>query len=113
MLAVIVVGFGFLASTPFQVFIREKSDVKLKKLQWYKWLQNPQFYLVVHVFLYYHCQYSSQNYTMQAICTFVVSKIITVIPMTYIPLYFLETLKMYKVSNMSLRYGISILDAVS
>ena len=33
----------------------------------------------------------------QVICTFVASKLITVIPLTYFPLYFLETLQMNKV----------------
>jgi hypothetical protein len=46
-LALIVVIFGFIFTLPFQIFVREKSNVKLKKLKWYKWLQNPQFYLVI------------------------------------------------------------------
>ena len=45
-LALIVVIVGFVFTLPFQIFVREKSNVKLKKLTWYKWLQNPQFYLV-------------------------------------------------------------------
>ena len=45
-LALIVIVFGFIASLPFQIFVREKTNVNLKKLKWYKWLQNPHFYLV-------------------------------------------------------------------
>ena len=46
-LALIVTIFGFIVSLPFQMFIREKPNVSLKKLEWYKWLKNPQFYLVI------------------------------------------------------------------
>ena len=45
-LALIVVVFGFIFTLPFQIFVREKQNVNLKTLKWYKWLQNPQFYLV-------------------------------------------------------------------
>lgn len=48
-LALIVVVFGFIFTLPFQIFVREKSNVNLKKLKWYRWLQNPQFYLVITV----------------------------------------------------------------
>ena len=45
-LALIVIVFGFTASLPFQIFIREKSNITLKKLKWNKWLKDPHFYLV-------------------------------------------------------------------
>lgn len=45
-LALVVTVVGFLCTLPFQIFIREKSNVQVKKLEWYKWLKNPQFYLV-------------------------------------------------------------------
>ena len=46
-LALIVVVVGFVFTLPFQIFVREKQNVNLKKLKWYQWLQNPQFYLVI------------------------------------------------------------------
>ena len=46
-LALIVIIVGFIFTLPFQIFVREKANVNLKKLEWYKWLQNPQFYLVI------------------------------------------------------------------
>ena len=52
-LALIVTIFGFVVSLPFQIFIREKPNVHLKKLEWYKWLKNPQFYLVIMKTMYF------------------------------------------------------------
>ena len=48
-LALIVVIVGFVFTLPFQIFVREKQNVNLKKLKWYQWLQNPLFYLVSFV----------------------------------------------------------------
>ena len=50
-LALIVIVVGFIATLPFQIFVREKAKVNLKKLEWYKWLQNPQFYLVIRFYI--------------------------------------------------------------
>ena len=44
-LAIIVIGLGFLMIIPFHVVVREKNAV-LNKLKWYKWLMKPDFYLV-------------------------------------------------------------------
>ena len=46
-LALVVMVVGFTASLPFQIFIREKPNISLKKLKWQKWLENPHFYLVI------------------------------------------------------------------
>ena len=48
-LALIVIVVGFTLSLPFQIFVREKSNVILKKLKWYEWLKNPNFYLVSNI----------------------------------------------------------------
>ena len=45
-MAIIVTVLGLIFTLPFQIFIREKPSVVLKKLKWYKWLVNPKFYLV-------------------------------------------------------------------
>lgn len=45
-MAIIVTVLGLILTLPFQIFIREKPSVALKKLKWYKWLVNPKFYLV-------------------------------------------------------------------
>ena len=45
-MAIIVTVLGLIFTLPFQIFIREKPSVALKKLKWYKWLVNPKFYLV-------------------------------------------------------------------
>ena len=45
-MAIIVTVLGLIFTLPFQIFIREKPSVALKKLKWYKWLINPKFYLV-------------------------------------------------------------------
>ena len=94
-LALIVIVVGFIATLPFQIFVREKAKVNLKKLEWYKWLQNPQFYLVIR---FYSLNVYLPLFTLpQVICTFIVAKLVTVIPLTYIPFYLLETLGMDKV----------------
>ena len=45
-MAIIVTVLGLIFTLPFQIFIREKPSVALKKLKWYKWLVQPKFYLV-------------------------------------------------------------------
>ena len=45
-MAIIVTVLGLIFTLPFQIFIREKPSVALKKLKWYKWLVQPNFYLV-------------------------------------------------------------------
>ena len=44
-MAIIVIGVGFLMSIPFHVVFHEKFTI-LKKLKWYQWLLKPNFYLV-------------------------------------------------------------------
>jgi len=44
-MAIIVIGVGFLMSVPFHIVFREKYT-KLKRLKWYQWLLKPNFYLV-------------------------------------------------------------------
>ena len=46
-MAIIVTVLGLILTLPFQIFIREKPSVALKKLKWYKWLIQPKFYLVI------------------------------------------------------------------
>ena len=45
-MALIVVVVGVLVSLPFQFLVPEKSNVQLKRLQWYRWFLNPRLYLV-------------------------------------------------------------------
>ena len=46
-MAIIVIVLGVVVSTPFHIFVRERPDTNSQKLKWYKWLLNPQFYLVI------------------------------------------------------------------
>ena len=45
-MALIVIGLGVPVSLLFQVFIHEDPNARPPKLKWYKWLINPEFYLV-------------------------------------------------------------------
>lgn len=40
------IGVGTPITMLFQVFIRENPNALFSKLEWYKWLLNPKFYLV-------------------------------------------------------------------
>ena len=51
-MAAVVIGIGFPSSLMFQLFIPEKRNANLEKLEWYKWLINPRFYLVSELFYY-------------------------------------------------------------
>jgi len=44
--AVVIIGVGTPITMLFQVFIRENPNALFSKLEWYKWLLNPKFYLV-------------------------------------------------------------------
>lgn len=44
--ALIVIGLGFCVAMVFQLLVPERSGINPPRLEWYKWLKNPQFYLV-------------------------------------------------------------------
>lgn len=46
-MAIVVTALGLLVSVPFQVFVHEDSTAKPASLKWYKWIQKPEFYLVI------------------------------------------------------------------
>ena len=45
-MALVVIGLGVPVSLLFQIFIHENATAKPPKQKWYKWLMNPEFYLV-------------------------------------------------------------------
>ena len=45
-MALIVIGLGVPVTLLFQIFIHEDPDARPPKMKWYKWIMNPQFYLV-------------------------------------------------------------------
>ena len=46
-MALVVTGLGLMVTMSFQIFIRENPNANpAPKLKWYKWLTNPEFYLV-------------------------------------------------------------------
>lgn len=45
-MALVVTGLGLMVTMSFQIFIRENPNANPPKLKWYKWLTNPEFYLV-------------------------------------------------------------------
>ena len=44
--ALIFIVLGLLMAIPFHVLIHEEDGKSLDKLNWYKWLMMPEFYLV-------------------------------------------------------------------
>ena len=45
-MALVVTGLGLMVTMSFQIFIHENPNANPPKLKWYKWLTNPEFYLV-------------------------------------------------------------------
>ena len=47
-MALVVIVLGVPVSLLFQIFIHENATARPPKQKWYKWLMNPEFYLVSH-----------------------------------------------------------------
>lgn len=45
-MAIVVIVVGVSVSMCFQLFVKENPNINAPKLKWYKWLMNPDFYLV-------------------------------------------------------------------
>lgn len=96
----VVIALGLPVSLIFQLLVPEDPNANPPKLKWYRWLVNPKFYLVGFLMVVIDTidiplfnNYLSQ----QTACGFVAARYVVILPQTYIPLYYIDTLKMDKV----------------